>query len=220
MRRAREDAGLSLAVVAAAAGVSKSELHQIETGRTEPRIEALARVGAALGMDLSVRLYPGTGPLIRDHIQAAMIESLLEILHERWRPSPEVWVTRPVKGVIDLVLEPVTDDEPLVSVEAQSELRRLEQQIRWARAKSEALTEARGRPASRLLLLRSTRHTRTLAAEHAHTMRAAYPAPTAAAMAALTSPTPWPGATVIWCDLERGRARPREAPPRGVTIGR
>jgi hypothetical protein len=81
-------------------------------------------------MDLGVRLYPGTGPLIRDHLQAAMIEALLQILHPRWRPSPEVWVTRPVQGVIDLVLEAEVDDDataPLIATEAQSELRRLEQ---------------------------------------------------------------------------------------------
>jgi len=217
LRHAREDAGLSLATVASAAGVSKSELHQVERGRTEPRLESLARVGAALGMDLSVRLYPGTGPLIRDRHQAAMIEALLQTLHERWRPFPEVWVTRPVKGVIDLVLDPADMDEPLVTMEAQSELRRLEQQIRWAHAKSEALAEHRERPVSSLLLLRNTRAT---VAQHATTVRAAYPAHAKDAYAALNTARPWPGPAILWADVGRGRARICTSPPRGITVGR
>jgi hypothetical protein len=115
---------------------------------------------------------------------------------------------------------PPHEQDPLVAVEAQSELRRLEQQIRWAHAKSEALAEARGRPASQLLLLRSTRSTRAAVAEHAATIRAAYPARAADAFAALTGIAPWPGAAVLWCDVEPGRARIRPIPPRGITAGR
>jgi transcriptional regulator with XRE-family HTH domain len=220
IRRVREDAGLSQRGLARAAGISNSTLAALERGVHDPTTEVLARIAAVLGMDLAMRLYPGTGPLIRDHSQAAMIEALLGMLHPRWRPTPEVWVTRPVKGVIDLVLEPELQTEPLVSVEAQSELRRLEQQIRWAHAKSQALSETRGRSASPLLLLRSTRNTRAIVADHAATVRAAYPAPSADAHAALTGTARWPGAAVVWCDMEQGKARLREAPPRGITLGR
>jgi transcriptional regulator with XRE-family HTH domain len=131
VRAARQDAGLSLRRVARPAEISHATLLGVERGTHDPSTEVLARVAAALGMDLAVRLYPGTGPLVRDHLQAAMIEALLGILHPRWRPTPEVWVTRPMKGVIDLVLE-ATDasDAPRIAVEAQSELRRMEQQVR------------------------------------------------------------------------------------------
>lgn len=217
---AREDAGLSQRRLARAAGIASSTLNELERGTHDPSTEVLARVGEALGMDLSVRLYPGTGPLLRDHAQAAMNEALLRVLHGRWLPSLEVWVTRPVRGVIDLVLEPAGSLEPLVAVEAQSDLRRLEQQVRWAHAKSEALAGARERTVSSLLLLRSTRRTRALVTEHAATVAAAYPATAAAAFAALTSPEPWPGAALLWCDVEHGRARVRATPPRNITIGR
>lgn len=194
LRRAREDAGLSQRAVARAAGVSNATLSALERGTHDPTTEVLARVGAALGMDLSVRLYPGTGPLLRDHSQAAMIEALLRIRHVRWHPSLEVWVTRPLKGVIDLVLESADPSDPLVTTEAQSELRRLEQQIRWTHAKSEALAEAHGRTASPLLLVRNTRAMRTVVAENTATLRTAYPARAADAFAALTGAAPWPGA--------------------------
>ncbi len=177
-------------------------------------------MGAALGMELSVRLYPGTGPLIRDHHQAAMIEALLGLLHERWRPTLEAWVRRPLTGVIDLVLESADHDEPLVTTEVQSELRRVEQQIRWAHAKSEALAETRDHATSPLLLLRNTRRTRAVVAEHARTFRATYPADATDAYAALTSTRPWPGPAILWADVDHGRARIRATPPRGITIGR
>jgi hypothetical protein len=63
-------------------------------------------------------------------------------------------VHRPIRGVIDLVLERA--DPPIVACEAHSDLRRLEQQVRWARAKSDALAERRRVTVSRLLLLRAT----------------------------------------------------------------
>jgi hypothetical protein len=149
-----------------------------------------------------------------------MIEALLAILHERWRPIPEVWVTRPVKGVVDLLLEPDAVREPLVAVEAQSGLQRLEQQIRWAHAKSEALGEACQRPVSQLLLLRSTRKTRAVATEHVATIRAAYPGSTSAVVEALSGVGAWPGPALVMCDVDLGAARIRPSPPRGVTIGR
>lgn len=220
IRQARDDAGLSLRRVAVAAGVSHATLSALERDTHDPTIEVLARVGSALGMDLSVRLYPGTGPLIRDHFQAAMIEALLRALEGGWRATPEVWVTRPVQGVIDVVLEPPAVDEPLVSVEAHSELRRLEQQLRWAGAKSGALEMARGRAVSQLLLLRDARRTRAIVAEHAATVRAAYPARPADALAALSGSRRWPGATILWADFDRGQARIRRTPPRGITVGR
>lgn len=220
VRRAREDAGLSQRAVARAAELSNSTVAALERGRYDPTTEVLARVGAALGMDLSVRLYPGSGPLIRDRHQAAMIEALLALIHPRWRPTLEVWVTRPVSGVIDLVLDAGDPTQPLVATEAQSELRRLEQQVRWAHAKSEALALARERPTSSLLLLRNTRQTRAVVAEHARTLRAAYPSRAIDGYATLTTARSWPGATILWADVEHARARLQAAPPRGITVGR
>lgn len=53
-------------------------------------METYARLAAALGADLSARLYPNTGPAIRDRHQAGIPEALLALLHPRWRPHTEV----------------------------------------------------------------------------------------------------------------------------------
>ena len=199
-------------------GLSKSHIHDIENARVEASHEVLARLAIALGGSLAVRIYPGTGPIVRDHIQAAMVGALLDALHPSWRPTPEVGVHRPVRGVIDLVLERA--DPPIVACEAHSDLRRLEQQVRWARAKSDALAEARGVTVSRLLLLRSTARTRSVAAEFGSFLSAAYPARHEDAMSALRNGDPWPGDTIVWCRVERGRATILDRPPRGVRLGR
>jgi transcriptional regulator with XRE-family HTH domain len=244
LRTAREDAGLSLGRVAVASGVTKSRLHDIEAGACQPRWETIGRISSVLGLRLSVALYPGTGPLIRDHIQASMLGALLASLDPRWRARPEVPVYQPVRGVIDLVL-----DDPgaclAVACEAHSELRRIEQQIRWARAKAGALgalgaldglapsigsgalraghgghpTEP-GRRVSRLLLLRSTARSRAVVAQHGELIEAAYPACASEAHAALTGGTPWPGDALLWCRVEGEHASLLDRPPRGVSVGR
>lgn len=227
LRTARGDAGLSLAQIAVASSLSKSRLHDIAAGTCQPRWETIGRVGAVLGLRLSVALYPGTGPLIRDHLQTPMIGELIAIAHARWRRTSEVAAYRPVRGVIDLVL----DDSPegaIVACEAQSQLRRIEQQIRWSRAKADALGFARDadgdrlapRPVSRLLLLRSTERTRAVVAQYAGLVAAAYPARAIDAYASLTGEAAWPGDVLLWCRAENGQATVLDRPPRGITVGR
>ncbi|HEY4190281.1 MAG TPA: helix-turn-helix transcriptional regulator [Candidatus Limnocylindrales bacterium] len=225
----REDAALTRAAVALSAGIDASFLGRIETGSREPSLSTLTAVATVLGADLSVRLYPTTGPRIRDRIQAAMVEAFLGVLDRRWIASPEVPVHRPARGVIDVVL--TGRREPLaIASEFNSELRRLEQQIRWHREKEESLPSAdlwrlaavRGQPAtSRLLVLRSTRTMRDLALAFEQTLRAAYPAPSGDAVAALTSSrSPWPGPAIVWMAVEGGRGRLLDGAPRGVRLGR
>jgi transcriptional regulator with XRE-family HTH domain len=219
IRTLREDSGLSLSRLAGASGVSKSHLHEIEGGKVEASYEIVARIAAVLGATPSMRLFSGTGPLVRDHASASMIGALADLAAPRWHPQPEVRVHRPVSGVIDLVL----GDEPrsvTVACEAYSELRRLEQQVRWSTMKADALAEARGAPVSRLLLLRSTARHRAIANEYASYLGAAYPARAADLYHALTGDAEWPGDGILWARVDGTRATILDRPPRGVTLGR
>jgi hypothetical protein len=204
--------------------VSESALRCLEAARCSPGIELIARVADTLGSRLALTLRPGTGPRIRDHLQSAMLEALLVGLHTRWQRHPEVPVYRPVRGVIDLVLD---DPAPSVTVatEVHSDLRRVEQQVRWANLKAEALATARARDGptpsvSKLLLLRSSERTRAAVASASEQLAAAYPARATEAVAALLGDHPWPGSAVVWCLVERGTARIMSAPPRGIRVGR
>lgn len=213
VQRLADDAGVSQRRLAQASGVPRSYLARILSGSASPPLHTYLRIGAVLGADLAVRYYPNTGALIRDRFAAPMLESLLGTLHARWEVFDEVGVRRPSRGWIDTVLhDPL--ERVLIAGELQSELRRLEQLVRWHAAKAESLPSWDGferlgsEPRiSKLLIVRRTRATRSVAAEFGRQLRAAYPAHPDDALAALTGRTAWPGAALVWMAVERGGAR-------------
>jgi transcriptional regulator with XRE-family HTH domain len=228
IRDLREDAGLTRAAIARAAGLSPSYEGRIESGERTASLPTLVAITAVLGADISIKAYPQTGPRIRDRIQAAMVESMLSTIDKGWTASPEVPVYRPARGVIDLVLSDAA--RPIVACEFHSQIRRLEQQVRWHREKEASLPSSElwrllsideTPSTSRLLVLRSTTATREIATTYEATLKAVYPARTRDAVEALTDrSTPWPGAAIVWMRVEAGRAHLLEGPPRGVRLGR
>ena len=141
------------------------------------------------------------------------MDALLADLHPRWHAYPEVGVRHPSRGWIDVVLH-APRERWVVAAEIQSELPRLEQHLRWFSEKVTALPSWEGWPhlgevtaPSRLLIVRSTRATRGVGREFERLLAAAYPAHPADAIAALTGTAPWPGAALVWAELEPGRVR-------------
>lgn len=228
IRRLRLDAGLTLTELGAAVGVHRSHLARIEAGQAAPSVEVLTAVGVALGADLGLRYFAGAGPRLVDRFQAPMVEALVRSLHPRWTVRLEVPVTHPARGVVDAAL--IDRASPLaVASELQSEIRRLEQQVRWNNDKADGLAarlaeEAApgpGPPVSRLLVLRSTASTREVAKRYESTLAVAYPARAEDVIRALTTAAaPWPGAGIVWMRLDAGQAVLLGHPPRGVRLGR
>ena len=213
VRRLREDASASRRQLAIEAGINPGFLQRIEDGQTRAWMDTYAKLAVALGSDLSTRLYPNTGPAIRDRHQARILEALLGQLHPRWKAYPEVAVRRPSRGWIDVVLHDARADT-VVATEIQSDLRRLEQLLRWFPEKVASLPSWEGwahlgavTQTSQLLIVRSTRATRVIGREFERQLRAAYPARPADAIAALTGTLPWPGAALIWAEIEPSRVR-------------
>jgi transcriptional regulator with XRE-family HTH domain len=209
----RSDAGLSRLRVAQAAGIDDTYLGRIEDGDARPSTETLVRIGLVLGADLSVRLYPNTGPAIRDRHSAPMLELLLGARHPRWGAFTEVNVHRPARGRIDLVLHDPREGI-VVAHELQSELRRIEQLTGWHASKAESLPSWTGwtqlgdaGTISRAIIVRRTRATRRTADDFARQLRVAYPAHPDDAIEALTGTARWPGAALIWVHVDGGRAR-------------
>jgi transcriptional regulator with XRE-family HTH domain len=221
----RTDAAATKAQVARAAGVDRSFYGRVEAGDAHASLGSLVAIATALGAELSVRLYAGTGPRLTDRHQARMTEAILGQLHPVWVPHLEVVVQRPARGVIDAVFE--RRDEPLLVIgEFQSALPRLEQQIRWASEKAASIASSpivgdrSPPPVSRLLILRSTAATRALATSFEATLRAAYPASSNAALVSLWGGSPWPGSAIIWVRIDGDRVEVLDQPPRGVSLGR
>ena len=74
LRRQRERAGLSLAQLSAATGLSKSYLVRLETQPSNPSLSVLDRIGSALGVTVADLL--GTPPLTDEGGHPELPESL------------------------------------------------------------------------------------------------------------------------------------------------
>lgn len=95
LRDARRDRNLSLSTIARAAGTSPSAVSRIERGRTvNGSLLTLARLGHAVGLDLSVRFYPGADP-VRDAAHLKLIRDFRARLHPALRAMTEVPVGLP-----------------------------------------------------------------------------------------------------------------------------
>jgi transcriptional regulator with XRE-family HTH domain len=90
LREMRLRADLNQASVARRVGVSRSRYSRIERGE-EPLVPAmtLARMCGALGLDLSIRAYPGSSPL-RDVAQVPVMVRLRARLGPAWAWRTEV----------------------------------------------------------------------------------------------------------------------------------
>jgi transcriptional regulator with XRE-family HTH domain len=227
IRRLRMDAGISQRRLADEAGVPQSHVSEIERGVAEASLTTLVAISTVLGADASIRLFPATGPRIRDHVQAAIVEALLRDVHPTWKRFVEVPVWRPAHGVIDVAFG---RPDVVLACEVHSQLRRLEQLIRWGREKADALPSAEAwpmlsggsRPAiSQVLVLRNTRSNRDVARSFEATLRATYVATTSDALCALRDGgAAWPGPSLLWADVTQGVGRVLDGPPRGISVGR
>jgi transcriptional regulator with XRE-family HTH domain len=215
IERLRLDAGLPRTRLADAAGLDDSFLRRVEQGSVSPSVETYASLAAVLGADLAVRLFPNTGPAIRDRQQAGILEALLAVKHARWHAYPEVAVRKPSRGWIDVALHDPRQ-RTIVATEIQSELRRLEQLVRWSEEKAVSLPSwdgwtRLGEPPTitQLLIIRQTRTTRRIADELRRQLLAAYPADPRDAFEALTTATAaWPGASILWATGRGTAAEP------------
>ena len=220
LQRARHEAGLSVRKVGIEAGVDPSHIRRVELGESALSQDALVAVSAVIGHDVSMRLYPSSGPRVRDHVQVRLLDALLRELHPRWKPRLEVPVYRPVHGVIDVVLED-RDANAVVSGEAHSVLHAVDAQIRWAAQKTDALPSADGWPwgmdgpaRSRLLLLRDSSALRSMVGSASGVFDAAYPAASMAAFESLVGDRPWPGSAIVWVHVDGSASRLLHGQPR------
>jgi transcriptional regulator with XRE-family HTH domain len=93
LRSGRLDRNLSGADVATALGLSAAQYSRIERGKTAGvTIEQASVALAAVGLELSVRVYPG-GPPIRDSAHTALIDRLRGRCHRSVRLMTEVPLT-------------------------------------------------------------------------------------------------------------------------------
>ncbi|MGZ6256335.1 MAG: helix-turn-helix domain-containing protein, partial [Candidatus Limnocylindria bacterium] len=102
---ARTTSGLPRSRAAKHAGIAPSTLDRLESGDPHVGLETLARACRAVGLDLSVRVFPGRPPSLRDTGQLAIAEHLRSQAHPSWHTALELLVDEAsTPRAIDLAL--------------------------------------------------------------------------------------------------------------------
>ena len=168
-RAARLAAGLTQTEVADAVGMSRSQYSRLERGLAPLDVEALARLFAVLGLELSVRAYPNGDP-IRDAGQFAVLTRFRSLCHPAIRWQTEVPMPDPGdRRAWDLV-----GNAPglRVACDAETRLRDLQALDRRLRLKQRDSGFERV-----LLVVADTRANRAVVREHAHWVAERFPVP-------------------------------------------
>ena len=135
IRLARTMAGLTLAQLGRAAGVSRSETSRIERGEAVwVDVMTLGRLAAVVGLDLWVRTFPGEEPL-RDAAHLRLTDAFRELVAAPLRIRVEVPIgDRRDRRAWDVTLDDPADDTCAVELEtrfvdAQAQHRRIAQKL-------------------------------------------------------------------------------------------
>jgi len=181
---------MSLAVVAAAAGTSAGELSRIERALAPwVSVIALFRLGAVLGLDLSVRLYEG-GPPVRDAPQISILLDFSSDLHASLRWDTEVPL--PIAGDPRAWDGMVRGVDWRFGVEAESSPRDAQALVRRLQLK-----QRDGAVDGVILLVRDTRQTRQFLESGAPELDGHLPHRTHAMLAALRRGARPPGNGIV-----------------------
>jgi transcriptional regulator with XRE-family HTH domain len=152
LRTARHIRNLTLTQLGAAIGVSASEVCRRELGRS-PRLngEKLAVHAAAVGLRLSVKLYP-LGGGVRDAAQARYVATFVARVGRPW--SVTVEAPMPIPGDLRAADVLLVRGSVRIAVEVITRLADLQAQIRAAQLKSRDIG------ATRLVIVAAGTHTK------------------------------------------------------------
>lgn len=170
LRMARQDHDLSLDEVAKATAISASQVGRIERGiAPSVTIEQVARVGAAVGLEVSLRLFPRGDP-IRDAAHDALLGRLERLLHPSLRLLREVPL--PIPGDLrawDAVIRGQTWSMPAEAETRPRDLQALERRL--------MLKLRDGGFDKLLLILLDSAHNRRLVRAHSESLAALFAIP-------------------------------------------
>jgi transcriptional regulator with XRE-family HTH domain len=168
IRMARLGAGLSQGEAGAGVRMSHAQFGRIERAVLgELTVEQLARAAAAVGMELSVKLYPAGEP-VRDRGQLRLLARVQSMMPPacRWRrevPLPAPGDLRAWDAVIDL-------EQQRMALEAETRLSDIQ-----ALDRRLSLKQRDGRMPVLLLVIADTRTNRAILAAHREALRPNFP---------------------------------------------
>jgi transcriptional regulator with XRE-family HTH domain len=176
VRTARLSAGWTQRMVARRSRVSQATVSRLESGDARVALIIASRIGAALGMELSARFYPGAGIGLRDSGQIALAEEVRAQAHRSWRIGFEVPVGEASHQAADVVLSGASGG---IHLELESRLVDFQAQLRNGQLKRDAMQQRYSTRLAFVLALRDSAGNRAAVRAHASVILAALPAPPA-----------------------------------------
>lgn len=194
VRLARTAAGLSRATAAQRAGVSRSTWERVELGFPAATLTTLCAVTDAVGLDLVLRAYPGSGTALRDRGQLAIAQHLAGLAHSAWTVRLEV-SAGDYGQAIDMVF---WGGSEVLAVEIIRHLADYQSQYRSVSLKRDWLAHRHQRPIRLVLAVEDLRRNRTALAPYMGVLDSVLPAGSHRVLGALRSGRPLGSDGLLW----------------------
>jgi transcriptional regulator with XRE-family HTH domain len=200
LRLARATLGLRLEAAARLAGVSHSTLRRIEAGDLGVGLITLTSVAHAVGLDVSLRLYPAAAPSLRDTGQLGLADQIRAMAHGSWRVAMELPL--PGRRAADVVL---FGPDEILHVEIERAAEDYQAQYRAADAKRAELQAAHARPVRLVLVILDTARNRARVRTDMGGVRATLPAGSRQVLRAMRSGAALGEDGLLWLRAARRR---------------
>jgi transcriptional regulator with XRE-family HTH domain len=201
LRLARAALGMSRLAVAQRAGVARSTVERIEDGDASVQVNTLAAVLAAVGLDIVLQAYEGSGVSLHDRGQMEVVEQLRSVAAPYWRAQIEVAAGEFGRSA-DLVFYGADE---IQHHEIERAVVNFQAQLRSALRKREALAASDSRPVRLVLDIEDTQRNRDALRPHAALLAAQLPAGTREVMHSLRAGRPLGQDGLAW--VRRGTGR-------------
>jgi transcriptional regulator with XRE-family HTH domain len=207
LRIARVTLGLSQVELARRVGIPQSSISEIERGALAANLARHSRLAAAVGMQLSVRLYPNGQIGLRDSGQLSIAQLLIAQAHAAWRPILEHPIGQaPDLRAADLVL---ISSVEVIHVEIERNLGDFQAQLRGGTLKRNDLATRYAQPVRFVLVLPDTARLRRIVQAYAPAITAAMPRNSREVLTALRSGEPLGADGLLWVRERRSPASNR-----------
>lgn len=180
--------------VARRAGVSQASVARLEGGDPRLAMTIVASVFGALGLNLSLKVYPGDTIGLRDSGQLGMAEWIRSQAHQVWALTLEAPTGSGLQAADILVRGPTRG----IHVELESGLADFQAPLRAGQLKREALQQRLGLPLAFVLALKDSERNRKAAQPYAALLRTALPAGSREVMEAIRSGQPLKRDGLLW----------------------
>jgi transcriptional regulator with XRE-family HTH domain len=184
--RSRATLGRSIEEVARRAVVSPSTVVRVFRGDPGVHLDTLCAVAHAAGLRITLKAYPEGRISLRDTGQLRIAEYLAALAHPSLRPAMELPVGDPFGRAADIVF---FGPDEILHQEVERRLSDLQETLRSATVKRDALQARHHRPVRLILVVTDTARNRELVGPHSTLVRRVLPASSAQVLHAMRTGT-------------------------------